>query len=161
MGEDRARLALEALAAQVQHDPVVGALETLPGVLVDEQELWLEDPCARQRQHLLLAARERARALRAAVGEHRKRLERLGDAALILLAPPQAVAGHREVLAHGHLGEETAILRHEAHAAGEHLVGPPAHERLAVELDLAAANLEQAHDRLEQGGLAGAIWADN
>jgi hypothetical protein len=64
---------------------------------------------------------------------------------------------HAQVLLHREAGEDLAALRHEAHAGARALVGRPAVDRLAVELDAAALDGHQAHDRLQQRGLAHAV----
>ncbi len=49
------------------------------GQLVDEQESWRRDQGHRQRQHVLLAAGEVARALRGALVEAREQIEHVGE----------------------------------------------------------------------------------
>jgi hypothetical protein len=88
---------------------------------------------ARHRQHLLLAARQRAGELRAALGQHREVPVRasqiLGEAA----AAATRVGAQAEVLLDGEVHEGAAALRHVRDAAAHHVFGRPAGDRAPVE----------------------------
>src|SRR5438094_654496 len=65
-----------------------------------------------------------------------------------------------EVLAHAHAREELAPLRHMSDAARDHLRAGPAVDALALELDPAPAQGQQAADRPQRCRLAGPVAAD-
>src|SRR5262249_19807177 len=83
----------------------------------DEQSRFRHQPAA-DRQHLLLAARERSGALGAPFGESR---EDRKHALAILLAPAAAtpVAAEVEILLHRQVGKNTAPLGHVDEPARE------------------------------------------
>jgi len=63
------------------------------------------------------------------------------------------------VLEHGHAREDHAALRHVGDAVGDALVAFHAGDLGAVDGDAAAARGQDAHQRLEQRGLAHAVAA--
>ena len=67
--------------------------------------------------------------------------------------------GH-DVLADGEAAEDRGLLRQIAEAEDGAAVHGQAGNVLAVEQDAAAVGLHQAHDRIEAGGLAGAVGAE-
>jgi hypothetical protein len=115
---------------------------------------------AADRQHLLLAARQKARRLRPALLEHREigidDFEILGDARALA-----AVGAHAQVFSDREVREHLAPLGHmrQAHAhdpVGVHPVDPG-----AVELDLALLRVHQPRHRLHQRRLAGPVGAQD
>ena len=85
--------------------------------LVENQELRLHHERARDRQHLLLAARKGARELPAALSEHGKEIEEPGELALAR-GGGQMAAAELEVFPDRHVDEQLARFRrlHDAMA---------------------------------------------
>ena len=115
---------LEERVGDLGHDLRREAL----GRLVDEQQPVVVEQRPRHRDHLLLAAGQRAGHLVAALHEVG---EELGDELAARVALP---LGEREVLGDGELGEDLAVLGHVADAAlhdpvGRQPVDPLARER--------------------------------
>src|SRR5499427_4759532 len=112
-------------------------------------------------EHLLLAAGERARALLGAASEHGEvvvhHLEVAGDAFPVL----PRVRAHLEVLAHGEEGKDLAPLRHVAEPQAHDAVGIHAAEEAAVERNCALLSVHYARHRLEDGGLARPVGAED
>jgi hypothetical protein len=65
-----------------------------------------------------------------------------------------------QVLGHREIGEDAPVFRHVAHAEARHLVGMQLTQVAAVEHDFAGGSGHQSHDRLERGGLARAVAAE-
>src|SRR5688572_4233131 len=111
---------------------------------------------ARNREHLLLAARERLARLVEALLQPGE----VGEYALETLLPQRGRApGERrepqlEVLAHGEAGEYAAVLGHEADAEPGDLVRRQPAELVAIELDRPPPRLEKPHRRLHERGLS-------
>src|SRR5262249_15872039 len=127
------------------------------GGLVEEEDGGVAHERAGDGEHLLLAARQRARALVPALLETREQPE---DALPRPCAPPRAaprLARHLQVLAHGQIREDPAVLRHVADAASGHAKGRQADEILASQQDAAGARRSDADDALERRRLAGAV----
>ncbi len=158
---DHHRLARGAQVAQEVDDGALGhgvhALERL----VHEVDARLLHQRARQEHPLLLAARQLADLAVAEVrhvhlGEGREGVFALGAA-----RPAQpaelAVAPHHHDVQHGggEVPVDAAALRHVPDQAPLLPVGT------AVDQHLARGRLDQPHDRLHQGGLAGAVRADD
>ena len=125
--------------------------------LVHNEETGVEQQSARNREHLLLAARELPAAVVLALGEPRKRLV---DALDGPGAAPRA-CGEAQVLVDGERAPEPAPLRHIADAEPRDLSGRKGGELLAGEADRAAGRPHQPHDRLAERGLAHAVAADD
>ena len=147
----------------------VHVVEDLPGDLgceaerglVEHDDLRLQDQRPAQEQHLLLAAGQDLGRPRAALAQDREHLEHLLDPPLDLLAVGQDVAAHADVLPDRHVGEQALVLRHEADAAAQDLVGAQACELLALERHAAAPRRQLAADHAQQRRLAGAVGADD
>ena len=106
--------------------------------LVDHQQLRPRQQAARDGEHLLLAARQRAGLLvdpLAQAREHAEHLVDVGrDPARIGLADA-AIGAEHQVVAHALVGEDHAALRHHGEAARDHLVALLARHVGAVEGD--------------------------
>src|SRR5438552_87284 len=129
--------------------------------LVEQDEPRPRHQGARDGEHLLLAARERACRLSAALGEGRE----VGDDALEVLVHGATVApnvrAHLEVLPDGEVGEDATSLGTVGDAGREDVRGLGAVDRAPVEHDAPARGGEQAGDRAQRGRLAGAVGADH
>src|SRR5262249_24092574 len=128
--------------------------------LVQEKDPRHRHEASSDRAHLLLAAGKGARLLVQALGELREHREDRLQGLLALLTRRAAVGTHLEVLADRHRGPELSRLRDQHESSLHELVRRTAHDIDAVEEDLAAARREQADDRLQHGGLARSIGAD-
>ena len=125
--------------------------------LVEQQQGRVGGQRPRHREHLLLAARQRAGQLAAPLEQPRevgeRRLEhRLGRHA--------GVRHQGEVLLDGQVGEHRATLRHRAQPDPRQLLRARALHVDAAEVDVAAGRLLLPADDLDQRGLAGAVGAE-
>src|ERR1700757_590196 len=105
-------------------------------------------------EHLLLATRELVAEIAAAFLKPRKQLvdARLG---------PWAGQGHGgEILLDGERFEDVALLWHPADAGKGALVRAQRRDVAAIEADTAGEEARHAHDRIDQGGLAHAVAAE-
>ncbi len=112
------------------------------------------------RQHLLLAARQRAGHLPAALLEDRETLEDPVEVAADAVRVAAQVAPHVQVLLHAHVREHVPAFRAVGDAAGQDRARRGTGDVLAVEGDAPRGRLQHARDRLQGGGLAGAVGAD-
>ena len=117
---------------------------------------------ARDRQHLLLAARKRGPHLAPPFGQPRKALvdlvelrARRGPAACRTLHLTEA-----QVLLDGEAGKDAPVLRHQPDPAPADPVGAHATQALAFEQDLAAGGRHPPGDGLDHRGLAHAVAAE-
>ncbi len=74
---------------------------------------------------------------------------------------PARLGGEQAVLAHGEGQQDVGALIAATEAAAGDLVGGPAGDVLAVEADAPGAGLERAGEKIDEGGLAGAVRADD
>ena len=110
------------------------------GRLVQQDDLGLEHHRAGDRQHLLLAARQRAAGLVAPLGQHREIGEDLVEQLLLArLGHAVAIEAGAQVLHHGEQAEDAPVLGHVADAEPRQLVRRQAGDRLALEQHLALA----------------------
>ena len=129
--------------------------------LVEQQEARLGHQRAAERQHLTLAAGQRAGKLIASFGKTRKACVDILQIALYGgTVAPARISAEDKVVLDRHLGEQLAPLRHEADAAPHALLCA---ERADIDLFVAAHAFrrQQAHQRGEQGGFARAVRADH
>ena len=105
------------------------------GWLISQQNRWLVDERPRDRQHLLLAARECARGLGQTLGQERKELVDLFQRAPSRGAIPPYVAADGEVLTDAQLWEESSSLRHIRDAGPHDLLRGYPVDGEAVEFD--------------------------
>ena len=150
---------------------VVHAVEDLPRHDRREPERRLVE-----HDHLAAAAPAPGRAGASAAGRRTSswrvascRSRRIGnmsntvvDPTLHLAPVVEDVAAHPQVLAHRHVGEQAAVLRHEADAAVQDLVGAQAVERLARRSSrVPRPRRQETADHLEERRLAGAVRPDD
>ncbi|MPN53860.1 hypothetical protein SDC9_201528 [bioreactor metagenome] len=75
--------------------------------------------------------------------------------------PAAALArGDAQVFLDGEQAEDPAVLRHQRQPLARNFKDLLAHQRLAVEVDLALARADDAEDAAQRGGLAGAVAAE-
>ena len=104
------------------------------GRLVEQDDLRLQHHGARDGEHLLLAARQRAAGLIAPFRQHREIGEHLVEQrAALVLGNAVAVEAGAQVLHHREQAEDAAVLRHIADAEAGELVRRQAGDRVAVE----------------------------
>src|SRR5262249_17800633 len=70
---------------------------------------------------------------------------------------PRRLAADVEILPHGQVGKDAAILRHEAEPAARDLERPQPRNVFAEKAHRAAALRDESHQRLDRGRLAGAL----
>ena len=131
------------------------------GQLVDDQQRWRLHEHPGQREHALLAAGQGAGDLRAALLQARERLVGRGQALVhagvaLLGALPE---GQDEVLLDGEGGEDRPALGGVGDAAAGVLERGPAGDVLAPEADVAGGGGDEARAHPGDGGLAGAVRA--
>ena len=100
----------------------------------------------------------RARAW-ARASSSRKALVRSTAWTRVLLEP--GVGADHDVLHHGHAPEQADVLEGAGHAQVGDLVGLELLDAPALELDGALVAVVEAGDGVEEGGLAGAVGADD
>ena len=134
--------------------------------LVEQDHLRARHQRAADHQHLLLAARQIAGLLIAAIAQRRE--QRIGalDAIAQRLVIVAHVTARYQIFLDRQVLEYAAALEHLRDAVPHHLVRWQAVEARSVELDralgdLAALGHQQARDRLERRGLAGAVRAEH
>jgi hypothetical protein len=124
------------------------------GRLVKQDDFRLQHHGARDRQHLLLAARQRAAGLAAPFGEHRKEGEDFVEQGLApLFGDAAAVEAGAQIFHDRQQAEDAPVFRHIADAEPRQLVRRQPGDGIAVEQHRAVARLHQAHDGLERGAL--------
>ena len=132
------------------------------GELVDHEQLGAGDERHAQGEHLLLAAGQVAGGLVASLAQDREELDGAGPGGLgalrVVLAPQPA--GQAQVLVHGEGREDARPAGHLHDAPGGDLVRRGVGDVGPVEDDRAAVGLDHAADGLQQGGLAGAVGAE-
>src|SRR5579883_1278144 len=142
--------AFERLRELLQHDGSQAQRR-----LVEDQKLRPHHQGARDRQHLLLAARQRARRLALPLLENREEIIE-PVALLVAFRGLQMLAAEIEILLHRHVAEELARLGTLDDAAARDRRRAQAAEALIVPADLALMRHE-ARDRVEKRRLAGAV----
>src|SRR5437667_9882156 len=127
--------------------------------LVEDEQARVRHEGAPDREHLLLAARERAAEDALTLGELGKEVEDLLDRPRVGAAA--AVRGGRhEVLVHREVRKDLAALRHEADPDLRDAVGRQPVDRPAQETDLAGLQPYDPHDGAHGGRLAHAVPAE-
>ena len=129
--------------------------------LVQEQEARAAHQRAADREHLLLAAGQRAAALRHAFPQPRKQVEHaLEGGCAIVLAREGGVRAHLQVLRHAHAREDAAALRRLRDSEPRDLVGCDLRDVASIEQDLSGARARPPEDRHHQRRLPGAVGSD-
>jgi hypothetical protein len=136
---------------QVPHDD---RREAFKG-LVEQHQFRIADEGPRDREHLLLAARQRPSRALAALAEAREDLADLLDRP----GPGRGQRRETEVLLHGDRFDDPPLVGHELEAAARDLIGRQALDRIAVEVDGAGPRRHDAHDRAHRRGRARAVAA--
>ncbi len=124
--------------------------------LVEQDQLGPRHEGASNREHLLLAARQRAglgRALFRKRREERVHVVKIGSD----LAVGAAVGAEPQIVGHRQRGEDLPSLRDLGDAAHDAPVRRKAVDRLPCEANGAAGHRLHARDRAQQRGLAGAV----
>src|SRR5437016_1157799 len=121
------------------------------GRLVQQEELGVAHEGAPDRQHLLLPARERARALALALAEPREEHVHSLERPVGVVSARGALAPHQQVLLHRNGREDPSLLGDVAETEPRDPVGRPAPDRGPLERHPAARRRDQAHDALERG----------
>ncbi len=128
--------------------------------LVEQQQARAGHQRPADGEHLLLAARERARDLGQAFLEAREEGEDPLEVGLDPVIAP-AVGAHHEVLLDAQTLEDAPALGDMGDPAKHDLVGGHAGQRLVVERDRALPRRHQPGNGLERGRLAGSIVAED
>ncbi len=128
--------------------------------LVEQQQLRLRHQRARHREHLLLAAGQRAGGLPAALLEAGKEIEHALDVVLDRGPVAADVGAHREIFLDGQRAEHAAALGDHGEAVAHELERRAAGHVLAGVTDRAALHRLQAGDALQRRRLPGAVGAD-
>ncbi len=129
--------------------------------LVEKEQARPRHQRTRDRDHLLLAARELAGRAGELVLERREERERGGERLAPMRLGARQVAAELEVLAHRHAGEEAPPLRHDGDARRAEAMRRQARDVAAVKDEAAGARALDAGDGVDQRRLAGAVRADD
>ena len=131
------------------------------GRLVEQDDLRLQHHGARDGEHLLLAARQRAAGLIAPLRQDRKVGEHLVEQRpALVLGDAVAVETGAQVFHHREQPEDAAVLRHIADAEAGELVRRQAGDGVAVEQHGAVARPNEAHDGFQRRAFADAVAAE-
>src|SRR5439155_3077063 len=133
---------------QLRHDAL--------GRLVENDQLRLHHQAARDREHLLLPAGQRAARLARTLLQARKTLQH----ARLDLQVGLAGQADAEVFIYREVRKNPAPLRHVAYAHPWHLVWRDGIEIRAAEGDLAGAPWRESHDRAQGGCLPHAVTSE-
>jgi hypothetical protein len=114
-----------------------------------------------QRQHLLLAARERPRHLPPSLSEHQEEGEHSLQRGAALPARRRPVGAQLQILQDRERGKDAPPLRHVRDAEGGPLVRPERRRVPPAELEAPGPGAHRARDGLEQRGLAGPVGSDD
>jgi hypothetical protein len=115
---------------------------------------------ARHRDHLLLAARQRAGALIEPFGDARKQFQHsrqiFGDGAAVV----PDIGAHRQILAHRHQRENTTRLGNRTDAGANDLMRRQSVDRAAIQRDSAGAWRDQTEDDFHRRRFAAGVAAE-
>src|ERR1700733_3061005 len=161
---DDQRLAARVERAEQLEHVLGGARVELAGGLVGEQQRRLVHQRARDRDALLLPARERGRPVVHAVAERDVAQRALGPRERLAAAAPRVVVAHRAVLARIEVRKQVEALEHEAdrsRANPRELAPRRARERAAVDHDVAGRRPVEPADHVHERRLPAAALADD
>src|SRR5216683_6253093 len=127
--------------------------------LVDHQQLGPGHQPAPDRDHLLLAARQRAGLARELVRKRRKMTEHSPQVVAHLAISPE-ICAQEQVLLDRHRSKQTAALRNVGDALSHEGFGASMSDVFARERDRPRGGAEQPAQGTEQSGLSGAVGAD-
>ena len=129
--------------------------------LVEEQQARLGHQGPSHGEHLLLAAGKGAGQLRVALTKFGEALiDFLQARRLLLLVQAQGQGAELQILVHRQVGEHLPPFRREGEALTDHAGRRAAGEIATIEKDAPGRRLDQSHQTLEQGTLAGAVGPD-
>src|ERR1700681_1203396 len=161
--DDEQRLPARVERHQQLEHVLRGTRVELAGRLVGEQQRRLVDERARDRDALLLAARERGRAVVHTIAQTDVAPRPLGACGRVV--PVSRVArGERHVLARVHVRQQVEALEHEADRAGtdrRELRARRARERAAVDDHVTRRGTVQPAEHVHERGLPAAALADD
>jgi hypothetical protein len=128
---------------------------------IEDQEARLEHQAACDFNQALLAARKVPSPLPSSVAQYRKAL--LEFLSTRPCEPPIAKAdpAQLDVLAHRHLPEQAASLRHEADTEPERIVGRQTGQAVASVKDLTDTRPQHTTDDGKDCGFARSVWPDH
>ena len=131
--------------------------------LVEDQQLRLGHQAAPDGQHLLLAARQRAGALRHAARAGAGRCANTRSQIAARLRPAAAIAAEIEIFAHAHVREDAAAFRHMDQAARRRSPAgvAPVDALRRRSGSSPAPRPQHAGDRAVERRLAGAVGAEH
>src|SRR5436190_980259 len=127
--------------------------------LVEEEQPRLDHQSHRHREHLSLAARQRAGPGPPALGEDREELHD-GPGPLVQCSGSRPAAD-REVLPHAERREHVRLLGHVAEPARDDALDAGARDVGAAKRDSTGARTQKPGQRLQQGRFPGAIGSDD
>ena len=128
--------------------------------LVQQQQTRLCHQRAPERQHLPFAAGQRAGELPAALAQPRKAVEDFVKVALDLGIGAARIGAEDQIVFDGHVVEQFASFRHQAHATLDARLHIHGGESRAIEMHGAFGG-QQTHRRLHQRRLARAVRPDD
>ena len=130
------------------------------GRLVEQQQPRLRHQRTADREHLLLAAGERAGRLLELLAQHREEVEHLLQRLRAARLRGAAEAAELQVLLHRHFGKEPAAFGHEGDAGLAVAMRRQARDVGAVDVQAAARDPVQSGKRVDERALAGAVRAE-
>src|SRR3989442_8821200 len=128
--------------------------------LVEHEKLRMGHEGSTDREHLLLAAGERARELLRALLETGEEVVDPSDVVLDAGAALARISPHHQVVVHDHSRKEPPALWRLADARTDHFMRLRLGQVAAVEDDLPAGGVHQARDRTERRRLSGSVRTD-
>ncbi len=158
--DQQQRHAVRADLAQNRKDALDHDRRQAHARLVEEQQARAAHQRSSNRQHLLLAARQRAALLPRAVAQDGKQPMHAIEIARDGHRVAAAVRAHLQVLAHGQAREDATTLGHVRQPARHHLVRGQRADVAALELEQRAATAQDARDAAKGAALARTVGAD-
>jgi hypothetical protein len=154
---EAARVQLADQPDQLRDRPLIDAA----GHLVQQQDARLRGEGARQLEALALARGQRAGVRLRLVGESDPADQLACPLPRVPHVPRARERAHHHVVQHGHPREGAQLLERPRNPAAADRVRRQPRQRRTVEPHLPLVGMVEAGDDLEQGGLAGAVGADD